>query len=139
MTVAEAANVLSPIERDECLHLLAGAEVGRLAVVDGGQPLVFPVNFRMASDSPVFRSAPGAKMRAGEGRPVCFEVDAVDGETQTGWSVMVIGWLEEVTRYHPVLFEAASALGVSPWSRGERPHLMRVVPRRITGRRVAPA
>lgn len=139
MTTVKSRNVLSAIERHECVGLLGQGEVGRLAVVDGGQPLVFPVNYAMAEESPVFRTAPGTKLRAGEGRAVCFEVDSIDPETRTGWSVLVVGWLEEVTRYDPYLYKTVVALGVEPWSEGDRPHLMRVVPRRITGRRVTPA
>lgn len=77
MSAVETVNQLTPVERDECLALLRSAEVGRLAVGDGGQPLVFPVNFAMAGESPVFRTAPGTKLQA-EGRRVCFEVDEVD-------------------------------------------------------------
>lgn len=137
MSAVETVNQLLAIDRDECLALLARAEVGRLAVVDGGQPLVFPVNFAMAGESPVLRTAPGTKLQA-EGRRVCFEVDEVDVGTQTGWSVMVIGWLEEVNRLHPVMLGACDSLRVRPWAAGSRPHLLRVVPRRITGRRIAP-
>ena len=137
MTTVEGPRALSSIERDECVRLLGGVDVGRLAVVDGGQPLVFPVNYAMAEESPVFRTAEGTKLRAGEGRAVCFEVDDVDPQSHTGWSVLVVGWLEEVTRYDPDLYRTVVSLGVEPWADGERPHLMRVVPRRITGRRVA--
>lgn len=134
---ANTANTLAVLEREECVRLLGNAQVGRLAVVDAGQPLVFPVNYAMASESPVFRSALGTKVRCGVGRPVCFEVDGIDDTTHTGWSVLVIGWLEEVTRYNPRLYETVTALGVAPWAEGERPHLLRVVPRRITGRTIA--
>jgi nitroimidazol reductase NimA-like FMN-containing flavoprotein (pyridoxamine 5'-phosphate oxidase superfamily) len=137
MTTVDTDHVLSPIRREDCLALLESQEVGRLAVVDGGQPFVFPVNYAMAGEAPVFRSADGTKMRAGEGRPVCFEVDELDAGRQTGWSVMVIGWLEEVNRYHPSLFDAMEALGVTPWAAGDRPHLLRVAPRRVTGRRIS--
>jgi nitroimidazol reductase NimA-like FMN-containing flavoprotein (pyridoxamine 5'-phosphate oxidase superfamily) len=139
MTSLDAANVLSAMERAECLSLLGRGEVGRLAVVDGGQPIVFPVNYVMSGEWPVFRTAPGTKLRAGTGRPVCFEVDELDRGTHTGWSVVVVGWLEEVTVFDPADYAALSALGVAPWADGERPHIMRVVPRRITGRRVAAA
>ena len=72
-------------------------------------PLVFPVNYVLADESPVFRTAPGTKRRAGEGRAVCFEVDTIDPATRTGWSVMVVGWLDEVTRYDPALLAAVTA------------------------------
>jgi nitroimidazol reductase NimA-like FMN-containing flavoprotein (pyridoxamine 5'-phosphate oxidase superfamily) len=137
MTTIDTGRPLSVLHRDECLALLGTAQVGRLAIVDGGQPLVFPVNFVLADESPVFRSAPGTKVRAGAGRAVCFEVDHIDAETKAGWSVLVVGWLEEVTVYDAAAYRVVSSLGVEPWAAGDRPLLMRVVPRRITGRRIA--
>lgn len=127
---------MSVLHRDECLALLQTAEVGRLAIIDGGQPLVFPVNYVLADDAPVFRSAPGTKVRAGVGRAVSFEVDEIDAGSKTGWSVLVVGWLEEVTVYDAAAYRVVSSLGVEPWAAGDRPLLMRVVPRRITGRRI---
>ena len=44
---------LEELDRDECLRLLRSATLGRLAVVIGGQPLVFPVNFTLDGDAVV--------------------------------------------------------------------------------------
>lgn len=38
------SNSLEVLSEEECLGLLASNEVGRLAVVVDGQPLIFPVN-----------------------------------------------------------------------------------------------
>lgn len=43
MTAMPAVNEL---ELEECRSLLSAGRFGRLAVVVGGQPLIFPVNYR---------------------------------------------------------------------------------------------
>ena len=45
----------------------------------------------------VLQTGPGSKLTASRGQLVCFEVDAFDRETRSGWSVVVRGRLEEVT------------------------------------------
>ena len=66
------------LDRDQCLALLETDVVGRLAVVAGGAPAVFPVNYAMDSDAVVFRTAPGTKLDAGVRAPACFEIDFFD-------------------------------------------------------------
>ncbi len=39
------------LSREECLHLLATDEVGRLAIAVGNAPSVFPVNYRPSRKS----------------------------------------------------------------------------------------
>ena len=39
---------LTPLSRVECLNLLESNEVGRIAVIHDGAPVVFPVNYRLA-------------------------------------------------------------------------------------------
>ena len=41
----DARTGLETIAPDECRRLLASDEIGRLAIVDGGTPAVFPVNY----------------------------------------------------------------------------------------------
>lgn len=124
------------IDRDECLTLLQGEEVGRLAVLDGGRPLILPVNYVLDGEDVVFRTAPGTKLDQGPRAPVCFEIDGFDRPHHAGWSVVVSGRLEEVTAYRGELFARASHLPVHPWADGAKDHLMRVVPSTITGRRI---
>jgi uncharacterized protein len=121
------------LDRDQCLALLETDVVGRLAVVAGGAPAVFPVNYAMDSDAVVFRTAPGTKLDAG-----CFEIDFFDRDRRTGWSVVVSGRLEEVTAFDGSLSERVKALAVDPWAEGEKEHWLRLVPHVITGRSVGP-
>ena len=136
MRLVDSRTGIEVLERQACLDLLANDSVGRLAIVRGGDPIIFPVNYALDGDSVVFRTAPGAKLDAAGRAGACFEVDAFDRHHHTGWSVVVTGRLEEITNYDGPVFERLEGLGVQPWARGEKPHVLRLVPGRITGRRV---
>jgi nitroimidazol reductase NimA-like FMN-containing flavoprotein (pyridoxamine 5'-phosphate oxidase superfamily) len=123
------------IERDECLALLAADEIGRLAVTAGGTPLIFPVNYVLDGSAIVFRSAAGFKLNGSRGK-ACFEIDGFDHGTRRGWSVVAVGRLEEVTRHDGREHSRIASLDVDPWAGGEKEHWLRLVPDRITGRRV---
>jgi len=120
------------IDRDGCLRLVGARRVGRLGIVVGGEPVILPVNYAVDGESIVFRSAPGAKLDMGPRAPACFEIDEFDDAMQAGWSVLIAGRLEEIDEGE------AGGLDVTPWAPGPRDHWMRLVPRRISGRRVRP-
>jgi hypothetical protein len=67
---------------------------------------------------------------------VAFEIDAFDRTTRTGWSVIVTGRLEEVTPFDATTLDRVSNLPVEPWAGGDKPHWMRLVPSRVSGRRI---
>ncbi len=50
--------------------------------------------------------------------------------------MLAVGRLEEVTEYDGRELERIRTLRVAPWAEGDRSHWMRLVPTRITGRRV---
>jgi uncharacterized protein len=124
------------LDREECVRLLAADEIGRLAINVGHAPTILPVNYRMDGDAVVFRSDPGAKLDFGARAPVSFEIDGFDRAARTGWSVVVSGRLDEVTRYDAETYDRVHALPVQPWAGGEKAHWVRIVPSRITGRRI---
>ena len=124
------------IDRQECLRLLAEEEVGRIVVVEGGGPLIFPVNYVLDGEDILFRTGDGAKLQRGPGRTACFEVDEIDRSTHSGWSVVVVGRVDEVTPLDGDDYERALALDVEPWAPGPKAHLLRLVSSRITGRRI---
>jgi nitroimidazol reductase NimA-like FMN-containing flavoprotein (pyridoxamine 5'-phosphate oxidase superfamily) len=127
------------IDPDQCRSLLVRGDIGRIAVVDGGAPLVFPVTYVVDGDAIVFRTGEGTKLHAVGRAPACFEVDAFDRETRTGWSVIVQGRLEEVTLHDATTLDRLEHLGLEPWLEGAGTHWMRLVPSVTTGRRLAPA
>lgn len=135
MKLIDPRTGIEVLDRDACLVLLGSEDVGRLGVVDGGIPLIFPVNYVLDGDVVVFRTAPGTKLD-GAGSPACFEVDALDRTTRTGWSVLVVGHLEEVTQYQPRSWERLRELPSDAWSPHDKAYVLRVVPQHISGRRL---
>src|SRR5947207_6690618 len=85
------------INRDECLQLLAGRRVGRIAFVADGQPLVFPVNYALDDETIVFRSDKGTKLTHAPLTKVAFEIDAIDETNGEGWDVVVQGHADDIT------------------------------------------
>jgi len=127
------------IERDECLELLASRRVGRVAVNldDAAQPVVRPVHFAFdpVSQSIVFRSVPGTKLYAlTHSTHAAFEVDAVDPDQHTGWSVVVHGVSEAVR--DPVEIRRLERLADDDWFAESGAQWIRIRARTVTGRRL---
>jgi nitroimidazol reductase NimA-like FMN-containing flavoprotein (pyridoxamine 5'-phosphate oxidase superfamily) len=127
---------LNRIQRDECLRLLASDEIGRLAIVAGNTAVVLPVNYALDGKTVVFRTDPGTKLDHGPRARASFEVDSFDRDRRTGWSVVATGRLEEVTPCDAATYERVRRLAVDPWAGGDKAHWMRLVPDRVTGRRI---
>ena len=134
MALVDRRTGIQVIEERECLRLLEGEVIGRLAVLDGGSPLILPINYAMDGRFVVFRTAPGTEVDA-KNRAASFEIDGHDDGRHIGWSVVIRGRLEEVTNHQAGLFDRLADLP-QPWARGEKPHVMRLVPTSIHGRRV---
>ena len=129
---AQAADVLG-IPSHEAWDLLRRSAVGRLAVVVGGVPDIFPVNHVVDRGTIVFRSAYGTKVVAAHSDPVAFEVDGYDAESREAWSVVVHGKARAIT--DPDEAAEALQLPIHPWQEGRKPVVVRVVPDEVTGRR----
>lgn len=124
------------LDVDECLRLLATESVGRVAINDQGGPVVFPVNYLVDRGSVVFRTGVGSKLGAADARDeASFEVDHVDRQDGTGWSVLVRGRLVEVANGDEV--DRLSMLPLRPLVDGDRDHLLQVMARTISGRRIS--
>ena len=68
---------------------------------------------------------------------VAFEVDAIDEIGRQGWSVLIQG--PRTDRVFQTERESAELAGVEPWAAGERELFTRIVPNRVTGRRIQSA
>lgn len=125
---------LAGLSRPECLQLLATRQVGRVAyVARAGLPDIVPVNYELDGENVLVRSGPGPKLQAAErGDMVAFEVDDIDEEQHTGWSVVVVGRAHRLSAAEQNRVE----LVPKPWAVGPRLLLMRITPTRITGRRL---
>ena len=122
------------LSRAECWQLLARQAVGRLGVTTATGPEVYPVNYVVEDDAVLFRTDPGGKLAALAGAPaVCFEIDHVDADARTGWSVLVKGRAREL---HPNEREATACLDLDYWAVGPKAHWVRIDPTEVTGRRI---
>lgn len=126
---------LEVLDEDECMRLLATQDLGRIAVVVDGGPVIFPVNYAMAEGIIAFRTAAGTKLANAPMTDVAFEVDSVDREQGTAWSVLVKGVAYEVTHGIGDIPEAVRRLPVRPLAPGERSHWLAILQREVTGRR----
>jgi nitroimidazol reductase NimA-like FMN-containing flavoprotein (pyridoxamine 5'-phosphate oxidase superfamily) len=68
---------------------------------------------------------------------VAFEIDELDFAMRQGWSVLIQGPAHHVEA--EAERQAATAAGVEPWAGGERELFLRIVPHRVTGRRIKAA
>src|SRR6516165_11352239 len=81
-------NGLEILDRAECLHLLSGSVLGRIAVTVGALPVILPVNFLLDGDRILIRTGKGTKLEAAtRDAVVAFEVDDVEPFSHSGWSV----------------------------------------------------
>lgn len=127
---------LEILSRDTCLELLRTQYLGRVAVRLGEAPTILPVVFAVLGDDVVFRTDPGTKMSAAIMHTiVAFEVDDADPVSRSGWSVLVVGPVEEVT--DAAALAQVEALGLEPWVDGGRDRVLRIRSRTVTGRRIA--
>ena len=83
---------LEVLDRAECLRLLGGAAVGRIAGTSGALPVVLPLCYALAGDSIVFEVDPGTTVDfVTSGSVVAFEVDNLHERGHSSWTVMVTG------------------------------------------------
>jgi nitroimidazol reductase NimA-like FMN-containing flavoprotein (pyridoxamine 5'-phosphate oxidase superfamily) len=109
--------------------------VGRIGVLNDSAAEIYPVNHAVDRQTVVFRTDPGTKLRGLLRSPaVCFEVDGVDPEDGTGWSVLVKGRAVQIRDADEL--RAADRLQLQPWTLGDKVHWIRILPAEVTGRRI---
>jgi uncharacterized protein len=88
---------LEVLDRAECLRLLEGRSVGRIAGTMGALPVVVPVEYAMDGESIVLETgrSPALGFASG-GTVLAFEVDNLHEQGHSGWTVMVTGVAEEI-------------------------------------------
>jgi uncharacterized protein len=133
---ASSESVLALTE-EHCWAHLQAHQLGRLAIVTGGRPQIFPVNYAIGGKSIVFRTAPGSKLAHGPGSFACFEIDGYDQHAREGWSVTAIGPLEEITDAEDARSRSLRQLRVDPLAPGARLHWVALHAEQVTGRHFA--
>jgi nitroimidazol reductase NimA-like FMN-containing flavoprotein (pyridoxamine 5'-phosphate oxidase superfamily) len=132
---------IEELDEADCLALIAPGGIGRIAHTGRYGPTVLPVNYQLLGNTIVFRTGEDSPLeedlrtniRHAEYQ-VAFEIDEIDLAAKEGWSVLIQG------PAHHVDSDAERATArqsdVQPWSGGAKEHYIRVVPTRITGRRI---
>jgi nitroimidazol reductase NimA-like FMN-containing flavoprotein (pyridoxamine 5'-phosphate oxidase superfamily) len=135
-----AGPILERLDREACLDLIRGGGIGRVAFDDGEGPTVIPVNFAMDGDAVVFRTSLEGRLNqslatamTGAAIRIAFEVDKIDLEKQSGWSVLLRGGGQLLPDH-----ERPPQPTVVPWVGGDRPVYIRLDPIEVTGRRLHP-
>ena len=131
----ETSTDLEEISEDECLQLLERHNLGRIAVVVDGQPLILPVNYGLSHRIVTFRTAHGTKLSYGPGSNVAFEIDEYAPSTRVGWSVLVQGVAIDATTALDDVSWTARGATPHPLAPGVKIHRLAIRPTRITGRR----
>jgi nitroimidazol reductase NimA-like FMN-containing flavoprotein (pyridoxamine 5'-phosphate oxidase superfamily) len=130
----ERPNIVELTE-DRCWELLARKKIGRLAVSITNHPDIFPVNYRVRDQTIVIRTAEGQKLAAAIlGTAVAFEVDALDEDTETGWSIVVKGTADEPKKLEDYL--RAEDLEIETWASGEKSRFIIITPSWVSGREI---
>jgi nitroimidazol reductase NimA-like FMN-containing flavoprotein (pyridoxamine 5'-phosphate oxidase superfamily) len=127
--------VLQTLTAAECHDLLSPGGVGRVAFTTADGPVVLPVNYAMAGHTVIFRTAPDTLLAGYLDGPAGFEVDRLDEALSQGWSVLVTGRAVRVTSEADVR-QLEHHTDIRPWAGGARDVYVRIIPRKITGRRI---
>jgi nitroimidazol reductase NimA-like FMN-containing flavoprotein (pyridoxamine 5'-phosphate oxidase superfamily) len=143
-TTAATKARIDELSEADCLSLIAGGGIGRIAYLGRYGQTVLPVNYQLLDNTIVFRTGEDSPLeedlqtgiRNAEWQ-VAFEIDEIDLAGKEGWSVLVQGPAHHVES--DAERAAAYQTGVQPWSGGAKEHYIRIVPTRITGRRITAA
>ena len=126
---------LEVLSAGECLSLLEPGGVGRVGFTSAEGVVILPVSFTLVGQAIVFRTAPDTLLAAQGNAPVSFEADRLDEARREGWSVLVRGHARKVTSERQVR-QLEHTTCLEPWAGGARDVYVRIMPARISGRRI---
>jgi hypothetical protein len=122
------------IPPDRCWSLMDRVRVGRIAALDGDQPLVAVVPFAIEHGDVVVGAKAGRGLPFLFGRQVAFEVDEFDADTEAGWSVVVRGIAYDITDTVDRRSERLRGVDVSCWCMDCIDGRIAIRPRDVRGR-----
>lgn len=126
---------LTQLPRADCLRLLAAGVVGRVVFNDMAVPAAHPVVYLLDGEEIVFRTWGGGKLIAATvHQVVAFQVDEIDRQARTGWSVLGVGQAYEVTDRRRL--SGLATRMPSPWLPDRDRHVIAIPLQRLTGRRL---
>jgi hypothetical protein len=128
---------LQELSPELCAELLRTARVGRLVYVEDECPVAVPVNYAMSGNDIVIRVEGGAKQAAVAQPMLAFEVDSINEDERSGWSVLARGTAREVaTDYVPDLLREIEGQPPLPWATGIHNVWLALTPQALTGKRL---
>lgn len=126
---------LRVLTRDECLALLATAEIGRIAVSARALPVILPVRFELDGDRIVFVTHHGTTLDAAtHDTVVAFETDGAAGDSPCAWSVHVNGIASHVT--DAASLDRLATLELPSWLAGQPTRFVAISTDHVEGRSV---
>lgn len=126
-----AIQTLSP---RECLRLLAMRSVGRVAFTERALPSIRPVNYALVGRHIVLRTRADGLAARLDGQVVAFEVDDVDTDLETGWSVVATGCARVLRE--PGELARVDAVPLAAWAGAEHATAVWITVGDLQGRRV---
>ena len=127
---------LRVLTREECLAMLATAEVGRIGVSTRALPLIFPVCFAVDGDQIVISTQHGTTLDAStRDTVVAFEADGPSSHSSVGWSVQSTGIARHVT--DPTELDRLAALALPSWSLKSPARFVTITTDQLSGRLAA--
>lgn len=126
---------IARLDPAQCMRLITPGGVGRVGYTGAQGPEIVPVNFAVINEAVVFRTLSGGVVERLAGDRVAFEVDRIDEATRSGWNVLVQGVLSRITDRTLV---SRTRNATRAWAGGDRDACMRIVPDRLSGRRMGP-
>jgi nitroimidazol reductase NimA-like FMN-containing flavoprotein (pyridoxamine 5'-phosphate oxidase superfamily) len=125
---------LETLSEHESVALLSTIPVGRVVFTVGALPAIVPVAFAIQDGAVVMRTSAESRLaKAAPGGVLAFEIDDIDAETRTGWSVVVMGVATVVA--DPAQRAAIDGV-VETFAPGQRDICIRLPLTVVTGRRV---
>jgi nitroimidazol reductase NimA-like FMN-containing flavoprotein (pyridoxamine 5'-phosphate oxidase superfamily) len=119
----------------DCRKLLEQHTAGRVGFMAPDGPQILPVTYQYRNGSVIFRTSPVGPLAGLVRRTtVAFEIDSIDEQHRSGWSVLVLGFAEALA--HDYLLTSAWETGPVPWAEGTRNLFIEITPRKISGRAV---
>jgi len=135
---AVRARFLRTLSPAACFDLLERGGVGRVGFTAADGIMMLPVNFAVTGKTIIFRTAPDTLLARYADAQVSFEADHLDDERHEGWSVLVQGHAHKVNDEHAIR-RLEAGMNLEPWAPGARDVYVRIVPTRISGRRIQPS
>ena len=122
-------STLTDLAEAECWTLLGTRPVGRLVWSGAAGLTVLPVNYLATTGRILLRTAAYASVaRECRDTEVAFQVDDIDEDTHTGWSVLVRGRCRDA--------DPDDEPDPDVWAPGTRRVLFAIEAREVTGRRL---